>query len=153
MHRTALKLHRQFGHPTSIKLNKLISDAGVKNPGLRKVVDMVSRECTVCCKLKKAKPHPIVCIPMASKFNDVISMDLKVWSNCYFLVIVYLATRYCTAMVIKDKGANTIIKDLFLKWIVIFGTPGKIFTDNRGEFNNSEMRALGEAFLVKIMMT
>ena len=108
--RKALKLHRQFGHPTSMKLNKLISDAGVKDSGLRKAVEMVSKECKVCCKLKKAKPHPIVCMPMASKFNDVISMDLKVWGNCYFLVIVDLATRYCTATVIKDKCANTIIK-------------------------------------------
>ena len=89
----------------------------------------------------------------ASKFNDVISMDLKVWGNCYFLVIVDLATRYCTATVIRDKCANTIIKALFLKWIVTFGAPRKILTDNGCEFNNSEMRTLGEAFNVKIMTT
>lgn len=149
----ALKLHRQFGHPTSEKLNKLISDAGVKDSGLRKAVETVSRDCKVCCKFKKARPRPIVCMPMASKFNDVISMDLKVWGNCYFLVIVDLATRYCTATVIRDKCANTIIKALFLKWIVTFGAPRKILTDNGCEFNNSEMRTLGEAFNVKIMTT
>ena len=34
-----------------------------------------------------------------------------------------------------------------------FGAPKKIFSDNGGEFNNDEMRALGEAFNIKIITT
>ena len=64
-----------------------------------------------------------------------------------------VATRYCTATVIKDKCASTIIKGLFLSWIVLFGAPGKMLSDNGCEFNNSEMRTLGEAFNVKVMTT
>ena len=80
-------------------------------------------------------------------------MDLKVWNNSYFLVIVDLATRFCTATVITNKMPHTIIKGLFVSWITIFGAPKKILTDGGGEFNNTEMRALGEAFTIKIITT
>ncbi|KAK3887825.1 hypothetical protein Pcinc_008076 [Petrolisthes cinctipes] len=68
---TALKLHRQFGHPTSAKLVKLITDAGIVNSELERAI------------------------------NDV----------------------------------------------------SEILSDNGCEFNNADMRALGEAFNIKIMAT
>lgn len=151
--KTALKLHRQFGHPTSEKLIKLINNAGMKNSELEQTIQKVTKECVVCFKFRKAKPRPVVSMPMASKFNEVIAMDLKAWGNKYFLVIIDLATRYCTATVIGDKRAATIIKTVFQSWIVTFGAPGKILTDNGCEFNNEEMRTLGEAFNIKIMTT
>ena len=36
---------------------------------------------------------------------------------------------------------------------MIFGAPSKIFSDNGGEFNNQEMRALGEAFNIRVITT
>lgn len=151
--KAALKLHRQFGHPTSEKLIKLISKAGIKNSKLEQAVQKVTKESETCFKFQKPKPRPIVSMPMASKFNEAIAMDLKVWGSKYFLVIVDLAARYCTATVIGNKCAATIIKALFQCWIVTFGAPGKILTDNGGEFNNVEMQSLGETFNIKIMTT
>lgn len=151
--KTASKLHRQFGHPTSAKLIKLINNAGIKISGLEQAVQKVTEECEVCFKFRKAKPRPVVSMPMASTFNEVIAMDLKAWGNKYFLVVVDLATRYCTATVIGDKRAATIIKAVFQSWIATFGAPGKILTDNGCEFNNEDMRTLGEAFNIKIMTT
>lgn len=151
--RTALKLHRQFGHPTQAKLIKLITDSGIKNSDLERAVAKITKECGTCLRFQKAKPRPVVCMPMASKFNEVIAMDLKAWGNKYFLVIVDVATRYCMATVIGNKCASTIVKGLFMSWIVVFGPPGKIISDNGLEFNNEEMRALGEAFNIKIMTT
>lgn len=88
---------------------------------------------------------------MARKFNEVIAVDLKAWGNKHFLVIVDLATRYCMATVITNKCASTIVRGLFKSWIVVFGAPGKILSDNGREFNNDEVRALGESFNIKIM--
>ena len=151
--KTALKLHRQFGHPTSVKLIRLIKDSGIKNSELERAVERVTKECNTCLRFQKPKPRPVVCMPMASKFNEVIAMDLKAWGNKYFLVIVDLATRYSMATVIGNKYATTIVKALFKSWIVVFGAPGKILSDNGLEFNNDEMRAMGEAFNIKIMTT
>ena len=92
-------------------------------------------------------------MPMASEFNETVAMDLKVWGNHYFLVIVDLATRFCTASVISNKIPATIIKNLFISWITIFGAPKKILSDNGREFNNAEMRALGEAFNINVLNT
>ena len=149
----ALKLHRQFGHPTAAKLLKLITDSGIKNSELERAIKSVTEGCVVCLKHKKARPRPVVCMPIASKFNEAIAMDLKSWGKQYFLVIVDLATRYCTARIIEDKRSTTILRGLCLSWIVFFGAPGKILTDNGREFNNEDMRALGEAFNIKIMAT
>lgn len=151
--KTAYKLHRQFGHPTADKLVKLISNSGIKDSKLEQAVRKVTEECEICVKFGRERPRPVVCLPMASRFNEAIAIDLKVWGAKYFLVIIDLATRYCTATVIGDKKAATIIKALFQSWIVMFGAPGKILSDNGGEFNNEEMRTLGEAFNIKIMAT
>ena len=149
----ANKLHRQFGHPTSDKLVKLLRDAGHANKELEEEVDFISRSCETCMKFQRAPPRPVVGLPMARKFNETIAMDLKVWNQVYFLVIIDLATRFCAAAVISNKQPSTIIRTLFTCWITTFGSPKKILTDNGREFNNEELRELGEAFNIKIMAT
>ncbi|CAL4151221.1 unnamed protein product [Meganyctiphanes norvegica] len=106
-----------------------------------------------CVQLQRPPPRPVVCIPMATEFNEAVSMDLKIYGKYYFLVIVDMATRFCAATVVQNKCSSTIITGLFTSWITTFGAPKKILTDNGREFNNSEMRALGEAFNIKIMTT
>ena len=152
--KVALKLHKQFAHPTPEKLIRLLKCAKMNNSDLEEQVKSVSETCNICCKLRKPTPRPIVSIPLAYKFNETISVDLKVWKvNLYFLVIVDIATRYCSAIVIRDKNPKTIIKGLFLTWISHFGAPRKLLSDNGGEFNNVDMRQLGESFNMKIMTT
>ena len=90
---------------------------------------------------------------MARNFNDIVSMDLKVWQDKYFLVMIDLATRYCSACVIKSKEANVIIEAIMRYWIALFGAPKKILTDNEGEFNNNEFRSMGENFNIEVMCT
>ena len=150
----ATKLHKQFAHPSSVKLIKLLRDAKLSDEKLELEIKNVSEKCEACCKYRKPVPRPIVSMPLSSKFNDVIAMDLKFWkNNLYFLVIVDLATRYCSAAVINDKKPKTILKALFLCWVSKFGAPNQILSDNGCEFNNVEMRQFGETFNVKIMTT
>ena len=149
----ALKLHRQFGHTSAEKLNKLVRESNIHDSSLEDAVIKVSNECDVCRRYKRPGPKPVVSLPLARRFNEVIAMDLKSWGNKYFLVMVDLYTRYCSAVVISNKNASTIINGVFLNWIVFFGVPGKILSDNGGEFNNEEMRSLGEAFNIRIMNT
>ena len=124
---TAMKLHKQFSHPVSSKLIRLIKSAGIKITQLEKAIIDVTNSCDVCVRFKKPVPRPIVSMPMATNFNEVIAMDLKVWGKCYFLVLIDLATRYCVASVIKDKFAPTIIKGVFISWISILVYQGKFY--------------------------
>ena len=149
----AEKLHRQFGHPAANKLVDLVNKAGVEVDGLTDEILRVSEACSICVRFKKPMSRPVVSMPMANSFNETLSMDLKIWDDKFFLVMIDVATRYCTAVVITNKQAKTIVSGLFLHWIVIFGAPSKIFSDNGGEFNNQEMRALGEAFNIRVITT
>ena len=153
-HKIALKLHKQFAHPSVEKLTKLLRNANILNKELENEIKSVSEKCEICCKFKKPQPRPVVGMPLSSKFNEAVSMDLKVWrQNSYFLVVVDLATRYCSATLITNKQPKTILNALFLCWVSKFGAPNKIISDNGCEFNNSEMRQFGETFNVKIMTT
>ena len=150
----ALKLHQQFGHPKAKTLLKLIKNAGIKNRKLCKEVRSVSNACITCLKHKRPSPRPSVCLPLASRFNELLGIDLKKFNNnTYFLVMVDIATRYCQAHVIHNKEPTTIIKGLFVSWITIFGAPQKIISDNGGEFCNGEVRELSDVFCIQLLTT
>lgn len=92
-----VKLHKQFAHPTSETLIKVIRNADIRDGRMEQCIISITENCETCVKNKRPKPRPVVCVPMASNFNECIAMDLKVWGNGYFLVIVDLATRFCAA--------------------------------------------------------
>ena len=149
----ANKLHRQFAHPTPNNLIKIIKNAGIKNKTLEKEIDYISQRCITCLKHRKPANRPVVCVPWAYTFNEMIGIDLKTWGDKYFLVIVDIATRFCASKVIRNKAPATIVKGLFLSWVAIFGPPAKIIQDNGGEFSNADMRAFGEAFSIQLIYT
>ena len=154
VHSVALKLHKQFGHASSDKLIKLIRNSGTKNTKLESSLENVCKSCEVCLKFKRPVPRPIVALPLAEKFNDVVAMDLKSFGdNSYFLVLVDHATRYCASVVIHNKKPSTVVQSLFVMWISLFGPPSKFLFDNGGEFSNEEMRQLGETFNITMMTT
>ena len=153
LNKVAQKLHNQFGHPSDARLIKMIINAGIQNKDLeRKIVD-VSKNCRTCQKFKKPVPRPVVSIPLANNFNEVIAIDLKSYENQYFLVIVDIFTKYCAAALINNKKPETIVENMFSSWITIFGAPQKILHDNGGEFGNKYFLEFAEAFNVKLMAT
>lgn len=149
----ALKLHRQFGHPSQEKLMNLIKSAGITDGHLKQEIAKVTEDCDTCKRYKKPASRPVVSIPLATKFNKTVSMDLKKWNDIYFLVLVDVGTRYTQAAVVKDKLPQTILKAIFKCWIALFGAPSEFFSDNGGEFNNSQMRELCDLYNVKFMCT
>ena len=150
----AVKLHKQFAHPTVEKLKKLLQDAGIDDKELYRSIDRISNSCDTCIRYKKQRPRPVVAMSMARVFNETVAMDLKIWRDgLYFLVIIDLATRFCTASVIANKKAETIVEKLFTCWIVLFGAPKQFLSDNGGEFNNVIMRSLADSFGIKLNCT
>ena len=45
------------------------------------LIGEVSDECTVCEKFKKPKSRPVVGLSIAKEFNEVVSMDLKEYTQ------------------------------------------------------------------------
>ena len=131
----------------------LLHSAGVSNKMLEFQLKTVSENCDTCKRYKKPNPRPVVALPLAKKFNDILAMDLKSYGDNYFLVMVDHATRYCSAEVITNKKPSTICQSLLLKWISVFGPPKNFFADNGGEFQNQEIHQLAETFNIKIMTT
>ena len=114
----ANKLHKQFAHPTPTKLIELMRKAEMSSAEIESEIKIISENCVVCKNFKNPVPRPLVSLYIASKFNEAISMDLKVWhQNLYFFVIVDVATIFCVVKVIHDKIPQTIIKSLTTAWI------------------------------------
>ena len=149
----ALKLHRQFGHPGAERLIRMLRNADMLDNDIEKQIRSVTENYEMCIKYKRPAARPVVSVQMSEKFNEVIAMDLKQVQQHLVLVMVDLATRYCVASVIPNKSAKTMVGGIFRNWISLFGAPRKFLSDNGLEFNNSDMRELGDLFGVKILAT
>ena len=152
----AIKLHRQFAHPTSNKLIKLIDSAGDKwknNMELKNEIVKVTNTCNTCKIFKKPPPRPVVGLPMASKFLECIAMDLKFYKKHILLHLIDHATRLSASAVIPSKKPEIIIKKIFQIWISVYGVPEKFLSDNGGEFANDDFANMCEAMNINFKLT
>ena len=129
----ATKLHNQSGHPSYDKLFKFLTNAGVKDGQFFDILQDFSAKCDVCPKYKRKNPRPVVGLSSAKEFNDVIAMNLKPLNNIHILHLIDISTRYSSAVVIRSKHKDVIVKNILQQWIFLFGAPNKI-SDNRGNF-------------------
>ena len=152
----AIKLHKQFSHPTSNKLIKFIEIAGEKwksNTELKTEIKTITNECNMCQIFKKPPTQPVVGLPMASRFLECVTMDLKFYKKYILLYLIDHATCLSASVVIPSKKPETVIKKIFQIWISIYGLPEKFLSDNRGEFANQEFVNICEATNINFKLT
>ena len=148
------KLHKQFAHPTAEKLKELIRNSGVVDKKIFKIVDAVTDKCDTCKRFKRPPLRPVVSMPLASEFNEVVALDIKFIDQVPILHMIDHATRYSMSCRIRNKRAETIVEAVMNHWIRIFGSPSQYFlSDNGGEFVNSEVRELCAKFNLKLETT
>ena len=147
------KLHKQFAHPSSERLKRLIWNSGVRDPGIDKVVDDVTQKCDICKRFRRSPPRPIVTFPLASEFNETVAMDIKFINTRPVLHMIDHATRFSRACLLPNKKPNSVIQAIMTHWIQIFGHPVQFLTDNGGEFVNSSMIELSEKFNIVLKTT
>ena len=151
---SAEKLHKQFGHATSVKLKKLVIAAGEGSEKLLKSIDTVVENCDTCKRFKRPPPRPVVAIPIGEKFLDCVAMDLKHWKgNTWILHLIDTFSRYSSGHVIHNKKPDTIIKGIFECWIKFLGVPRKFLSDNGGEFRNEEFNDMADNLNIHVMTT
>ena len=154
----AQKLHRQFGHCSAERLTRLIKSSKLWNAenekALIKEVERVSSVCEICRKYKKTPASPVACLPLANEFNEVVAMDLIVFTHGkYILHLIDMFTRYSVACVRGSKRQSHIVDAIMKIWVSYFGCPKRFLADNGGEFANTEYREMCENLGVDMMKT
>ena len=151
----AMKLHRQFAHPTSNKLIKLINSAGQEwrnNENLKAEILKVTNECNNCQVFKKPSLRPVVGLPMASRFFECVARDLKFYRKHILLHMIDYTTHLSASTVITSKKPDLISK-IFQVWISVYGLPEKFLSDNGGEFANDHFTNMCEAMNINLKLT
>ena len=156
--KVAEKLHRQFCHCSAERLSRLIQSSKLwdskKTKELISAVTVYTQSCKICKQFKKPPPIPVVSIPMATDFNDVVAMDLIVLTHGKYIVhLIDLFSRYSAACVRTSKRQECIVEAIIKMWIAYFGSPRKFLADNGGEFANHEYRSMCEAMNIEMMKT
>ena len=157
------KLHKYFAHRNGRKLWENIFLPAGKLKGKKKLVLGLLDNCETCQKYRKTPPRPKVGMPKARDFNDVVSLDLKIFKKDgkKEIGILYIHdefTKLIKGQVINDKNKETIIKGIESKWLIGDGAgPGHpsrgYFSDNGGEFLNDELIDFAAASDITIRMT
>ena len=87
--KVAHKLHSQFSHPTAEKLIKLVNSAGLSDDqNLKDQIFEVARNCEIRQVYKRPSPRPVVGLPLATEFNEVVAMDLKQCEGGWILHLI-----------------------------------------------------------------
>ena len=148
----AIKLHRFFGHPKSARLISMVKDSDYCSKDLIKEIQKLDDKCEQCVTHRRVPPRPKSSMCMSADVNEVVSMDLKKLStNDWMIHVIDMFSRFSATSIIPDKKAETIIDKLYTIWIVIFGPPKTWFSDNGGEFVNSEFTSMSESLGITIL--
>ena len=143
MKKKIVKLHRQFAHPGKESFTKILKQSKLYDVTVQSCIDEIYANCDICLQTAKTPARPVVCMPMAQEFNDVISIDLKLWRGKYILHMIDMFTRYSVSCFIPNKEPKTIVDHMLKHWMAYFGHPTKaILNDNGGEFVGQEMLQL-----------
>jgi hypothetical protein len=143
----AMKLHKQFSHASKEKLLKLVkSSKGFKDKEFLECIVECCNTCPICKKFQRPPLRPVVTLPLANDFNEVVCMDLKehIHNKSWILHLIDSATKYSVGRIVYSKKKGEIVQNVFSCWIAYFGSPRMFLSDNGGEFNNEEYREMNE---------
>ena len=148
-----VKIHRQFGHPREEIMTSLLKKVHCMDEKTKKMVVTIYDRCITCKQFSTTPPRPVVSLPAACEFNEVLTMDLKevkVRQYKYIFHLIDAFTRLTVSVFLKDKKAETIIHNFMKSWVASYGRPARVWSDVGGEFNNDTMRQLAEAIGTKV---
>ena len=158
-YKDVVKLHQVFGHVSTKKLEKLIRDSNKLTDEVKGFLEEVEEKCKSCKLHQKAKPRPAVSLPGASKFNQIVAIDLKQYKddqnngNNYILYLVDLFTRLTVGDFIQNKFPSSVGEKIMEKWIAVFGRMDMIHSDRGGEFCCEELVDIAEYIGVRSSFT
>ena len=108
---------------------------------------------------RRAQTIPAVSMPMASKFNEKVAFDLKIWGKKdevmegAVLHIIDMFTKFHQAVYLGDKSARSVGDALMQRWVAVFGIPDAFVHDNGGEALGEEVRELRSMLNIRSIST
>jgi len=135
-----LKLHRNLGHPGSIKLREFCKQLNCPDRITKAVSDL---RCSTCQEVR----GPVISRPSAihepCDFGDIVSMDGVVWTNSkgdqfFFYHFLDQSTLFQTAVVAPAHTTEHACKALLTGWFNWAGPPGLLCVDSGTELNSEE---------------
>ena len=146
------KINKKFGHASKENIKKFLTNANLMSNNLKQIIDKVIESCETCQKFRKPPSKPVVAFTKSDFFNETLSLILhELKPNLLYLHVVDEFSRFRAASFVTNKS---IVAKSFLKnWVVIFGAPKKVFTDNGGEFDSSIFYKLCQKLNMKIQTT
>lgn len=151
---TLIKLHRQFAHPTQNRLMAFMKDAGVWREKYQLMLNDIHEKCKICKMYKKTPPRPVVTLPIANRFNQVVTLDLKKWDEEHILHMIDMWSRLTVSVFIPRKDPKIVTEKIMTNWVSTgYGIMESLYTDNGGEFNSEESREVASVLNVKLLAT
>ena len=134
------KIHERLNHKSKENLIHAYANADLLPKELKETIKKVVDQCKVCQKFRKSMPRPLTTLPKCNDFNQIITLDLKLWKTVYILWMVCSFTRFIKGVVIPNKEAETVVDAVIKNWNCNFGIPSTgYWCDNGTEFKNAEM--------------
>ncbi len=140
----------QSGHP---QVDKLYRSVGGRYywRGMYSMCEKVVRECLVCQamqgygKRREGSMQPMTAdAPNEQIGLDLIVMPVSSLKYRYILVIVCYFTKYCRAIALEKKNMESIAVAFFLNWLLPYGAPDRIVSDQGTEFVNTLFKRITE---------
>ena len=137
------KVHEVNNHKSADQLIIYYRRANLIGPETTKLIKQVVKDCKVCQKFSKSLVKPKTALPIASSFNEIVTLDLKQFGDKYVLWCICAFTRFIQGRLLKNKKAETIINAIEECWNLPFGIPTiGYYADNGREFKNIKMDKL-----------
>lgn len=93
---------KQFGHATVDRLQKLLSSSGNNDDESISILQQIVNNCETCQKYSKPKPKPAVGLPLASKYNETVAVDLhELAPSVWYLHIIDHFTRFSAGSIVN----------------------------------------------------
>ena len=122
-------------------------------PGLRSSVEKYNAKCTRCAA-RKGQKATLKTIEAKAPFR-IVAADIlgpvtlaKMSQARYILVISDLYTKYAVAVPLKDMTAKTVATTLDEDWILKFGAPDTLHTDQGTNFNSEVMKDICHVLMI-----
>ena len=137
MRREIFRVHRNLGHPSLQVFTRALKHAGVK----KEVLEWVKHHfrCDLCERKQQPSSHRPGRLQKAMAFNDVVGIDL-LQVNVPNLGEYLLLNCLCWGSdlqvleVVDTKHSETVYKTFANVWLMHYGPPGLLITDQGREF-------------------
>ena len=150
------KLHRQFAHPSTDKLYKLLRRARPEDtsPETFATLQELARRCDTCQRIQSGPVRFRVSFGAENvKFNERIYMDIMYIDGKPVLHIVDEGTHFSAAAFLPDVSTKTIWTTILECWAAIYtGLPHKILVDQGSQFGELFV-SIGAASKVQVDRT